>query len=406
MIESIQLRNFESHKNTKIQLTHGINIISGESRNGKSSIIRGVYWVRNNKPSGLSMISFWNRDKKDNPIKPTFVDIVLTNGTEIKRERSPEFNGYMVGETKLEAIGQTVPEDIEKAFNITDVNVQYQFDRPFLLDDSPADVARFFNKTIRLDLIDRVQSKAELMRRRTNQEINSGEENIKKLKEQVDEFEWVELAEITLEKAETIEKRMVKNNELLNVLTSMLQEYTKCSDTIKKWDEMKKCVLLINEIENTIKNITEKQKVYDELKATLESYQMQKEIISKEKNISEANEFISTIDELVENILSKEKIYNDLENSLHMYKVQKEVIKKAKIVGESEKLIAEVEMLQKSIDEKNELYTKLKTTRKEYTEMKTIVEESEIELDKLHKLLPSVCPLCNQPINKEKWNGC
>jgi exonuclease SbcC len=61
MIQSIVLRNFQAHKNTEISLDKGITAIVGSSDSGKTSILRAFYWVLQNKPSGIQMVSYWNR---------------------------------------------------------------------------------------------------------------------------------------------------------------------------------------------------------------------------------------------------------------------------------------------------------------------------------------------------------
>ena len=46
MIKSIELTNFESHKHSEFVFSPYINIITGQSNHGKSSIIRGLYWIK------------------------------------------------------------------------------------------------------------------------------------------------------------------------------------------------------------------------------------------------------------------------------------------------------------------------------------------------------------------------
>ena len=57
MISKIKIKNFRSHKNTEIELSSGVNIICGDNDLGKSTILRALNWVNNNKPSGDSYIT-------------------------------------------------------------------------------------------------------------------------------------------------------------------------------------------------------------------------------------------------------------------------------------------------------------------------------------------------------------
>lgn len=49
MIKKVILRNFESHENTEIEFTNGLNLVIGQSNQGKSSIVRAIAMVVANR---------------------------------------------------------------------------------------------------------------------------------------------------------------------------------------------------------------------------------------------------------------------------------------------------------------------------------------------------------------------
>jgi len=347
MIESLYLKNFESHKNTVLEFSPGVNVISGESDHGKSSIIRGIYWIKDNKPSGASMVSFWNRDKKGNPKKQTFAEIVLGSGITVCRERSPELNGYLLGNVKLEAIGQGIPDEVTKAVGLSEVNVQYQFDRPFLLDESSAEVARFFNKTIRLDLIDKVQSKTEKFRKSVNQEIEAKEESIKQLTKIVDTFDWIEEAEKLNNSVEALDASIKENTFKTESINKLISSYKEYNDAYFKYKRINEYQFIIDEIESIISNIEENEYNKNHIQLLVDSYNEQESIINKMKEIENASSFIEKIDEL-----------------------------STIIDNEMDKL-----------DSLNSLIEK-------YKEYDILIEESENETIELEQQLPDICPTC------------
>ena len=79
MISGLLLKNFQSHKKTILHFHPGVNAIIGKSNSGKTAILRALYWIIYNRPSGISFVSFWNRDKKGNPIEPTLAQIINNN---------------------------------------------------------------------------------------------------------------------------------------------------------------------------------------------------------------------------------------------------------------------------------------------------------------------------------------
>lgn len=108
-IKKIHLVNFQSHANTLIELDRNFNVIVGESRQGKSSILRAIRWVIENKPSGKSFIKTGAQEAS--------VEITLNNGTIIKRFVNKKENGYKIffkdgkieeGNTKMVARVQEV----------------------------------------------------------------------------------------------------------------------------------------------------------------------------------------------------------------------------------------------------------------------------------------------------------
>ena len=64
MIKSIDIENFQSHKKTRIDFDPGVNVIIGRSDSGKTSILRALNWVINNKPSGEAFIRHGNKEAR------------------------------------------------------------------------------------------------------------------------------------------------------------------------------------------------------------------------------------------------------------------------------------------------------------------------------------------------------
>jgi exonuclease SbcC len=55
-IKKLSLRNFQSHRETDLEFSPGLNIIVGPSDQGKSAIIRALRWLFYNEPRGTGFI--------------------------------------------------------------------------------------------------------------------------------------------------------------------------------------------------------------------------------------------------------------------------------------------------------------------------------------------------------------
>lgn len=155
MIKSIQLSNFQSHKDTKLDFDPGVNILCGASDSGKTAILRALKWVTTNRPSGDAFRSNWGGD--------TEVVIESNDKKLISRRKGKGINEYRLHysdddkhnqTTEFAAMGTDVPESVTEVLNINPLSVQNQMDAPFLLSASPGEVARALNEVADLEKID------------------------------------------------------------------------------------------------------------------------------------------------------------------------------------------------------------------------------------------------------------
>ena len=79
-IKNLRIINFQSHKNTTMNFSNGLNVIVGESDVGKTAIIRALKWVLFNEPKGASFI---NRDSDE-----CIVEINYSDGISLIRKRN------------------------------------------------------------------------------------------------------------------------------------------------------------------------------------------------------------------------------------------------------------------------------------------------------------------------------
>jgi len=304
MIKSVLLQNFQSHKKTELIFSPGVNCIIGPSNNGKTSILRALYWTIYNRPSGLAFVSHWNRDKNGKPVKSTYVKIENDSGI-IERRKGKvkkdddlvEFNGYVINDEKyLEAIGQDVPEEVQNLFNLDSVNIQKQMDAPFLLSESAGEVARFFNSTIRLDLIDRILSRAEHDRRETNREKIALETSLQDIDKNIETFTWIEEAEILANKISKIEKRIENTQSKKSRLEYIEEEYQESKAAIENCEVILSAAFLVKKILLAQESLEEKESSFSNLQAWLTDHKNQEIIIQEAADFSIAEKLVIKID--------------------------------------------------------------------------------------------------------------
>lgn len=187
MIQSIQLTNFQSHKKTALQFDKGVNVITGQSDSGKSSIIRALLWVLNNRPSG-DAIRNWKAQERDK----IQVNVGFPATELISKERHKGKSKYIIGNVEFEAIKQDVPEEVSKTANLTDCNVQTQHEPYFLLNETPGEVARRLNEIVGLDIIDTVFKNLDRRIRNVSSAIKVHNDTAVRLTEEIKEIEFAD----------------------------------------------------------------------------------------------------------------------------------------------------------------------------------------------------------------------
>lgn len=156
MIKQLRITKYQSHDRAVLDFRPGVNLIVGDSDCGKSALLRALRWLVFNRPSGFTFQSHWAKKGED-----TAVEVALSDGNVARRVRNNKDNQYSLStlEELLEAVRTDVPEEVKGVLRMDALNVQRQGDKPFLLDESPPEVARVLNTVAGLDNIDTAHSR-------------------------------------------------------------------------------------------------------------------------------------------------------------------------------------------------------------------------------------------------------
>jgi exonuclease SbcC len=145
-LESVELRDFQSHQHTEIEFHPGVTVIVGSSDKGKSAILRAIRWCWQNRPLGTSFVR--QHSEGDTSVSLT------VSGHRIVRTRTAKQNSYEVDGEAFEAMGSDVPEVVEALLGIGEINIQDQLDPHFGVLDPPSQLAAKINAATNLDRID------------------------------------------------------------------------------------------------------------------------------------------------------------------------------------------------------------------------------------------------------------
>lgn len=207
-IKSVRLMDFQCHKDSTFDLCDGLNAIIGSSDEGKSSVIRAVRWVVENRPLGDDFIRHGAKECR--------VVVTTSDGHVVQRIRSASgnVNQYVVDGGVLTGFGKGVPDEVTDVLRLTILNMQHQHDGVFLLGESPGEVARKLNDLCDMTAIDTATGKVKKQMVETSSNITQLEKQIEKWEGGLEQLEWLDEA---AEAQSAIVKLQTKAENLRNI---------------------------------------------------------------------------------------------------------------------------------------------------------------------------------------------
>jgi len=318
MIKKLTIKNFQSHKNSELNFTNGINIITGASDNGKSAVIRALNWAINNEPRGFKFKSHFAKDKQETSVRVEFND-----GQFIERARGDSGgSGYYLTpnhgkDDLLEALGTGVPQEIKDIIDIEDYNIQGQHDNYFLLQKTGGEIARLFNDEIIGFDINTVDKKIKTIISKTKDGITNANEEIDKLKVEIKRFDYLESMQKEVEKLEKYLKERdllrQERKELLSIVISY-NEIEKDIEQIDEWlqikEDSKGLFKLVDEQNDDIRELEFLKSIvsdYDKLEQEIKDLDLEQEFKELIENI------INEIQQVKKDIIEYEELIKDIE---------------------------------------------------------------------------------------------
>lgn len=355
MIQKILLRNFQAHRCTKLRLSPGVNAIAGASDQGKSSIIRALRWVVENRPAGDSFRSNFAGEQD------TEVTVETTDGETVTRTKGPKINSYSVNGKDLKAMGQSVPEEVSAALRLGSVNFQHQMDAPFLLSLGSSKLSQYLNEVAGLDAIDRATSNIRKRILGNSQDQRTIEAQKAATAIALEKFQGLDETEGRLVAAEGLEGQINANSQKERALSRCLESVQADSDFIKP---LKK---IVEAAAGPVK----------------QAGTMLAEIGETDKKIAALDSILSSIDSA---LIAKNKFAGPIRSS-------------APLLKEALRLEADLEDTEGQQRALSKQIKNIETLQSEIISAKEELEEIRIEYE---AAIPDQCPFCGGKVDRKK----
>lgn len=252
-LEFIEVKNFQSHENTRVDLHPGMNVFIGESNVGKTAIMRAEELVRTNRPNNPAKVSRWARKRnKAGKIELTGrmeITIGKSDKQTITRFRDSKENGYCVNGQVLKGEvmrAKLPPSEVTQALNLTDVNIAKQHDPHFFLSWSAPDISKYLNDLCGMDILDRCQSLAVARKNEAKGQLDLANAEVAEQTKILESLQWVDSAQAVLKQANAELLEASKNRDKAKAISLIVDSAKQTKATVAKFAWVENASELLN----------------------------------------------------------------------------------------------------------------------------------------------------------------
>ena len=391
---NLSVKDFQIIKGANLSFLPGLNCIIGQSNNGKSALFRAAKSCIYNIP-GTSQVRL-GASSYAVGIQVNGHTVILQKGTN---------NIYKIDGQTINKIGRTQLEEVAKALNIKELNLNGtneqinfldQMEKPFLLDRSETELFRFIVDSGKDNNITSALKSITQDRQQITRDITLTEGKLQAL-EQDTEKKKLELAN-SKDKLDVCERVIAIGPKIQRV-----KEITKLKETFEQDNEqllkstklLENTTSIINKVESPVTKINNIVKKSNLISQLIKDYR------EKSNSIKVLEEKISSLSAFKDSNLSK---------SFEKYKLLSELISSVNEANNELKQANSIVVPEFKSDIKQklelsntlrDLVLRLSTNKKARAELEEQIEQEEIQIRELNESINKVgiCPTCGRPLH-------
>lgn len=293
MIKSLHLKGLQSHTESSVDFTSGVNVILGETNAGKTALIRALQWIFQNRPLGTGLTQQGAKE---------CIAEVETDRGKASRIRKKGFNGYVVGEMEFKEIGSSVPDELTSVLDIRDVNLQEQLQPHFLITQPAGQISKYVSELLGFNVTDKmvaaVKSKASALkgeRTRLTDEIEAAEREIAFYAE-------IDRVDALLSEASAFDKEKQAFAGSISRLESMLASLGSLKEDLSRLlDKVDPLAQRVAQVSDAIEDLDQRCIDYSSQSASIKDLSANiVKVEAAQAHLSSQAETVSALDELIE----------------------------------------------------------------------------------------------------------
>ncbi|MFF2531501.1 metallophosphoesterase family protein [Brevibacillus sp. NPDC058079] len=424
-VDKIILENFQSHQYTELELSRGLNIFVGESRQGKTAVLRAFRWVYENKPLGDRIIKKGAKYAK--------VTLFLSNGyivSRIMEKKSNGRNGYeitdpMTGEVAYHNT-KMLPEvqkilgynpfviDSDLQFNL---NFMKQGSGWFLIGDqfSAPVKAKIIGAIYGTHYADAVARELDAEDRKVNDELKKAQADVQKLDEQIRQYTHLDDLEQTMSNVEGLLKEIEALNQRRDKIVVLINKRKQTEAVIQENEHVISRLQDIEQLSLKLEQVKVQELKRSQLASLLSKrqavqtkYNLLEEALQALRDLDKAKEMHETVSLLQKQSQEIRQILVRRTRITALIEQENQILTKTQLIDEAYRLLKEVETAQirrKELQGLAERAKRLELTRKEVSKKLALIDETLAKtkyIEEARKVFDSFAAITKRKSNIEK----
>jgi exonuclease SbcC len=306
----MRLVNFQKHKDLQLELDT-INVITGATDSGKTSVLRALLWALTNNAAGANVCNYEANNCR--------VELDVDDHT-IVRDWDKTTKAYILDGREFLAFRTTVHKPIAELLHISDINIQERRDPPFMVYYTASDCANQFSEMLELTEIDGVI-------RNSNKAVKGKDADVSKIKSSIKDTERALRRKSDLDKAleelNDIHKRRkeyIATSDNLKRLRGVLERYTEAEAVLAKYKAVPEAVQALQLLYDSYNKYTESTNKLNSMKQLMADRTHALREVRKYSTVNDALNALSKLSDLGESVKSENAKLKMLQGLLATYK--------------------------------------------------------------------------------------
>lgn len=293
MLTRIRLVNIQKHKNLTLNLDK-INVITGATDTGKTSVFRGLLWGLTNNEAGDNLIN--NEGAKSCSV------LINVDGHEVERSWTKSKNAYRLDDKEFTTFRTTVPTPIADILNMTDLNVQGRRDLPFMVYYKASECANQFSEMLDLEEIDSTISNVNKAVKQKTELVDKLKQQVKQYEDALKQYDKVDDAVKALAELGLLRGKLLQVEDRLTALLSLRKQVSDAQEAFERTPNPYFAIKRMKELETLVEQTNKSEDAWYEFSALLADAEYAQATVQKLSGAEQAYQDFCKLTEIAKRI--------------------------------------------------------------------------------------------------------